>query len=408
MRSHALLAVVAAFCLMAACAIEGIAAQVKYEVTISAPDTGYSETPVWVPVKAPAEIKSGCTPRMVQADGRPVPCQFVRDGSDAWVVFILRGLNHGETRLHQLTLSDQPSAQRGPGVEVKPEGDEVTVTVGDSMLTRYCFAGTSKPYCYPVIGPGGAALTRNYPMKEAAGESTDHPHQRSFWFGFGDINGKDFWTEGKGCGRIVHRGFEALESGPVVGRIRARNDWTADDGAKVGADVRELRFYRTREGQLLDFTITIQAGETPLHFGDTKEGMFAFRIACSMDLIRGKGHIVNSAGQTNTEAWGKRADWCDYSGPVEGRTVGIAIFDNPANFRHPTFWHVRDYGLFAANPFGLRYYLGEEKGDEGLRIMPGESLTFRYRVLLHGGGAEQANVATLYAEYARPPQVTVR
>jgi len=47
----------------------------------------------------------------------------------------------------------------------------------------------------------------------------------------------------------------------------------------------------------------------------------------------------------------KHADWCDYYGSIGGKTVGIAMFDHPSNPRHPTTWHVRDYGLFAANPF---------------------------------------------------------
>ena len=82
----------------------------------------------------------------------------------------------------------------------------------------------------------------------------------------------------------------------------------------------------------------------------------AVRLNEVMRLTHGKaagtGHIVQSTGVRDGATWGKRAEWCDYYGPVEGQVVGIAIFDHPSNPAHPTWWHVRDYGLFAANPFG--------------------------------------------------------
>ena len=66
----------------------------------------------------------------------------------------------------------------------------------------------------------------------------------------------------------------------------------------------------------------------------------------------GKGHIVNSDGVRDDATWGKRGDWVDYYGPVEGEIVASRSSTIPDNPRHPTWWHVRDYGLFAANPFG--------------------------------------------------------
>jgi len=66
----------------------------------------------------------------------------------------------------------------------------------------------------------------------------------------------------------------------------------------------------------------------------------------------GTGTIINAEGVKNTAAWGKRSTWVDYHGPKDGKVYGVAIFDHPSNPRHPTWWHVRDYALFAANPFG--------------------------------------------------------
>ena len=107
-----------------------------------------------------------------------------------------------------------------------------------------------------------------------------------------------------------------------------------------------------------------------------------------------------STGARDGETWGKRAAWCDYFGPVEGKTVGIAIFDHPQNPQHPTWWHVRDYGLFAANPFGVHDFEKKPAGSGNLTIPAGQSVTFRYRVLLHEGDDRQAEIARRYQEYA--------
>ena len=114
----------------------------------------------------------------------------------------------------------------------------------------------------------------------------------------------------------------------------------------------------------------------------------------------GQGHIENSRGEKDGNAWGKRAEWVDYYGPVEGETVGIAIFDHPKNFRHPTYWHVRTYGLFGANPFGIHDFVKDEKADAGNHTVPsGETITFRYRVLIHKGTTSEAKIAEAWKEY---------
>ena len=127
----------------------------------------------------------------------------------------------------------------------------------------------------------------------------------------------------------------------------------------------------------------------------------AVRLAETMRLKSpGQGHIVNSAGLRDNDTWGKQADWCDYSGPVDGKLAGIAIFDHPQNPRHPTWWQVRDYGLFAANPFGQHDFekLADKKAGD-LTVPAGKSITFRYRFYLHSGGEKQAKVAERYQRY---------
>jgi hypothetical protein len=90
------------------------------------------------------------------------------------------------------------------------------------------------------------------------------------------------------------------------------------------------------------------------------------------------------------------------SGPADGKTYGIAIFDHPSNLRHPTRWHARDYGLFAANPFcEAEMDKTQPKGAGDYKLSAGKALTLKYRVLLHEGEADPATLAERFAEYAK-------
>ena len=104
------------------------------------------------------------------------------------------------------------------------------------------------------------------------------------------------------------------------------------------------------------------------------------------------------------EAWGLPAAWVDYTGPVEGETLGLAIFSHPKCFRPSPRWHVRGYGLFAANPFGQTDFPQPELAKQGaVTIKQGDKLSLRYRVLLHRGTTDEADVAGAFEEFAATP-----
>jgi hypothetical protein len=291
------------------------------------------------------------------------------------------------------------------GVSITEQSNKVRVEINGRLFTEYNYTDVPRPFFYPVIGPEGLPMTRNWPMTTSENEEHDHPHHRSLWFGHGAVNGQDFWGEAGKFGKIVHDGFTELKSGNDQGVIKSKDKWVAADGKVVCTDDRTFRIYNRTNGVMFDFEITLHASNGDVVFGDSKEGSMAIRVAESMKLkwktAPGQGHIVNSEGLRDTNTWGRRADWCDYYGPVQGRTVGIAIFDHPDNPRHPTTWQVRDYGLFAANPFGLHEFEKKPAGAGDMTIPAGESVTFRYRFYLHEGNEQDAHIAGLYREYAQ-------
>ncbi len=303
-------------------------------------------------------------------------------------------------------------------VKLTKLADRVRVEIGGQLFTEYVHSDdSSRPYCYPIILADGTGLTRDFPMKETAGEDRDHPHHRALMFVHGDANKIDFWNEGKAGpplpkGRTVHDGPAGTSDGDT-GTLRTRNRWLSPDGKLIATDETTLRFRDASDGnRTLDYEVTIRAlPDTPLVLGDSKEGTMAIRVAQWLTLphrisgkdIPGVGHLLTSTGVRDKEVWGKRAAWCDYHAARDGKTYGVAIFDHPQNLRHPTWWMARDYGLFAANPFGQHEFEPEMKHPRGMgdhTIPAGGTLTLRYRFYFHAGDPEAAKVAEHYAAYA--------
>ena len=342
----------------------------------------------------------------------PIPAQVVDNGDRRTLSTILETIGASD-QLH-FTLEPMPKDRdQAQGVSIVPlEGGNLEVRIDGEPFTTYRANDGPKPYFYPVIGPSGDPVTRSYPMEDVDGEDRDHPHQRSFWFTHGDVNGSDFWgadplnPPNPRSGTIEPEGKPEVIEGPVVGLIRTRDRWLDHDGAVLCDDLREWTTYATSEVRIIDLEVRIMASHGPVTFGETKEGMFGLRLASSMNVRNPDGgRIINAEGVTDTDAWGKASPWVDYNGPVDGETLGVAIMNHPSSFRYPTTWHVRDYGLFAANPFGYKDFGIEAEG--AYTIPAGESIAFRYRVLIHRGGTEEAAIPSAFRAFVEPPRVVI-
>ncbi|WP_406693732.1 PmoA family protein [Singulisphaera sp. Ch08] len=313
------------------------------------------------------------------------------------------------------TISGRETTESGLAIAPdRLKAKEVPIKTGGQPFATYISDDPFKPYYFPVIGPTGASYTRAYPMKSVKGEDEDHPHQRSLFFTHGNVNGFDFWAaDAKNkpspkYGSIKETSRTILHNGQLAAVLRTTDDWVGPDGKKVLEDERVVAFYGLGKNRVIDFDVTLKATDGPVTFGDTKEGMFGVRVASSMDLkskTNSGGKIVNAEGITDDDAWGKASPWVDYSGPLEGKTVGIAILNHPDSFRYPTTWHVRNYGLFAANPFGWHDFKQPRSGEHTLPN--GESIRFRYRLILHSGGAAEANLPAEFQAYAKPPRLEI-
>ncbi len=302
-----------------------------------------------------------------------------------------------------LVVSGQPAVS----AEVSQDG-VVSFKLGTAEVTRYhAHSKVAKPYFWPVITPGGVAVTRDWPMVPDAKEAKDHKHQKSAWFCHGDvvleghqapkrkgIDGVDFWSEETGHGTIVATAIaKPTPSGQGSVTVRTSNIWKDSTGKAILTEARTLVF-RSRDASswVMEVTSEITASEGGIVFEDTKEGSFGVRVRDDLTEKPGKGVLTNAEGlKGEKNLWGKKSAWCDYSGPTGGKVAGVAIVTHPDN-KYPTCWHARGYGLMAANPFGRsKSGFPDMKGRTDLvKLAKGETLKLTYAMVVHDGDAEAA------------------
>ncbi|HVB96390.1 MAG TPA: PmoA family protein [Chloroflexota bacterium] len=357
------------------------------------------DCPVWL--DAPTNLPNGPLVLRGHEPEVQIPVQRI----DNRLLFVVKNLAASEERTYELVSGESAPSE---GVKLVEGEGHLAFSVDDQPFTTYHFAADNvRPFLYPVLGPSGLAMTRNFPMVNGvAGESTDHPHHRSLYVAFGEVNGVDVWAESPhpNTGRIIHQGWQAVEAGVAAAYLNETLQWVNGAGFPLLDEQRQLVLYRTSSVRLIDLEIVLRPARFAVLFGDTKEGgPLALRVASELEGKRG-GLIQNAfGGRRESECWGKPSPWVDYSGQINGTTAGVAIMDHPSSFRHPTTWHVRDYGLFAANPFGLSEFTGDPDRRGDYVLPPGRSITFRYRISLHLGDADAAKIADQYQNFAHPP-----
>ena len=376
-------------------------------ITVSAGEHDRDSCPITIEVDS-GNVKDLAGESVIltdQANGLVIPaqCDLSGDGKTVALSWILDELQAHEDRSY--TLSDG-SVEGGYGVVLNNREDAIDVTIDGRAFTTFRHGKNQfRSYLFPVLGPKGRPITRG----ETSEISADHVHHRSLYVAYGEVNDVDVWGEGENSGRVVQQSFTQRSGGVVVGRIYTRNDWMNREGKKLMSDRQNFRIYRTPDtGAIIDLDLTFIASEGDVHFGDTKEGgIISVRVNPSMNASDG-GKIENAYGGLNeSETWGKRAQWCDYSGVVEGTHVGIAVFDHTTNPRYPTYWHVRNYGLMTTNIFGAGTFEGDRSKDGSYTLKRGEEMNFCFRVYIHAGDAPEGKVGQKYHDFINPPTVTV-
>jgi len=352
----------------------------------------------------------------------------------AWLLVSLGVLAPGSSPPDPLSAMRRGGTQSDPRVEVVPHENQrrVDVLVDGKPFTAYIYPTTvKKPVLYPLRAASGTVITRGWPLEPRPGERVDHPHHVGLWLTYSDVNGLDFWNNSDAIpaarapkmGTILHRAVRHVESGQGAGALEVTSDWVDYQGhALLREDTRFV--FRAGDGlRAVDRITTLTALGQTVTFADEKDGLLGLRVARSLEqpsttaevFTDAAGHatsvpVLNNAGVTGRyssseglegdSVWGTRGRWTMLSGVVSGEPVTVAILDHPKNVGFPTYWHARGYGLFAANPLGQKAF-SNGKEQLNFRLAPGESTTFRHRVLILSGTATPAQIEAQYRDFAR-------
>lgn len=328
-------------------------------------------------------------------------------GGKSALIFMIDTLAAGSEEIFDV----EKTAENREKITFKEIGSEkLEIYKGKHLLTNYwCDNKFSKPFIHPIPFFGLSSVTRNFPMVNVPGESTDHKHHRSIWTAWGDVNGIDCWSEEEGHGFIIQKYFTLFSEGYTSANFRMLNHWTDRNRKKLLEENRSVTIYNAGEDFcLIDFESKYFASESDVVFGDTKEGgLLCVRMATPLEGDKG-GRIANAYGALGEEeCWGKKAPWCDYSGTMENKKVGITLFDSPNNPGYPVHWHARNYGLFAANPFGVSGFTGNRQLNGSYTLKKGNEMIFEHRMLIHKGWLEESVPEIHFNNYINPPKVTI-
>ena len=319
----------------------------------------------------------------------------------------------------------------GVAVTVNEAAHRVDITVDGHPFTSYLWGNNQrKPILYPLLAPDGTILTRGNPP--LPGERTDHPHHTGLWFNYSNVNNIDYWNNSDAIkpeararyGSIDHDRIVSSKSGPTSGELVTESTWyPSSDVPSIGSNQQPPVLHQTtryvfskltidgKPARAIDMTVTLTALQTSV-FHDDKDGMLGIRVAHFLESATAKPEVLRDAngvatpvaaqtagatgvyrtseGKVGDVAWGTRDKWCELSGttapvgnePAKAET--IAVLDHTANPNSPTYWHARDYGLFAVNPLGAHGF--EPKGPSlNFTLDQGKSATFHYRIFLISG-----------------------
>jgi len=325
-------------------------------------------------------------------------------------------------------------AQKGVKITHDEAKKRVDVSIDGQPFTAYIYPGPDvlkKAVLYPIRTAKGTPITRGWPMDPRPGERVDHPHHVGMWFNYGDVNGHDFWNNStdidkshKGpFGTIVHTGVKSMKNGKDQGELTVTADWLDKDGKPMLRETTTFVFRGKANERSIDRITTLTATDKDVTFKDNKEGMIAIRMARQLEHPSNKPEVFTDASGVATKVpqmdnsgvtgkyhssegvegeavWGKRAKWMNLTGTIGSEAISVALSDHPQNVGYPTYWHARGYGLYAANPLGVSVLSEGKEKALNYQLPAGKSVTFRYRVVITSGTADDAALNQQVAQFS--------
>src|SRR4030095_4513095 len=314
-----------------------------------------------------------------------------------------------------LGISVAAQQTRGFSFAERKDQKQVDILFNNKLMTAYCYFDSSrKPFLFPVNTVDGITVTRSYPFKMIAGERTDHPHHTGIWLNYESVNGLDFWNNSTAIapekrdhyGTIIQQKITDKKTNGNTASLSATAIWVRPDKKVLLNEQTTFNFSVKANDFIIDRITKLTARDTTVIFKDVKDGMFAIRVARELELpskekssfVDDKGNVTevspstgdvtgmyySSNGLKGDSVWSTKGKWVMLTGKKDGKDITIGMFDHPLNVGYPAYWHARGYGLFAVNPLGRKIF-SNGKEELNYSLKPGQSVIFRYRVVVRSG-----------------------
>lgn len=292
--------------------------------------------------------------------------------------------------------------------------NKIDIIIGGKLFTSFLYPDSlEKPVLYPVYTATATAVTRGFPLNPQPGDPNDHPHHIGIWFNFENVNGLDFWNNSYAIPANKKQLYGWIKTDRILqtsngkmGVLSYHANWTNQQNKVLAEETTRFEFSGTAHQRIIDRITTITA-DTALLFTDAKDGLIAIRVAHALQIptekdqkftddkgnvtiVKGgtdkipNGNYLSSEGKLGDSVWSTRARWVKMFGKMNNDSVSVVIIDHPNNPNYPTYWHARGYGLFAANPLGEKIFTNGKR-VKNLQLKKGESVTFRFRIVVDEG-----------------------
>lgn len=380
-------------------------------VSVQVGDRARLDAPV--SAELPADIDPWRPMRVVETTGAeavPVAAQVER-GRPPRLWWVLSGTTAaGATRTYRV-LRGEPVFSEEVKLALTPR--TLNVDLGGAEVLRYNHAHVLPPkgvkpefirsgYIHPLFSPSGMLITEDFPA--------DHHHHKGIWMPWTStrFEGRslDFWNLGAKQATVQFAGFEAIESGPVYGRFKARHefvDLTQGPAGKLVLDeVWDVRVWSAGGPGagywIVDLTSAQRcASESPLELPAYRYGGIGYRGAKEW---KGDDYILlTSEGKTKKDGHATRAKWCANSGAIDGKWSTVVVMCHPSNDRFPEPMRIWDSGGCFFNFCPVQ--------AEAWTLEPGKTYTFRYRFFIHEGGIDKERAERAWLDFAEPPKATL-
>lgn len=304
-------------------------------------------------------------------------------------------------------------AQKAQQVQIKQDAvkQKATILINGKLFTEFNYPDSlEKPFLYPILASNGKTITRGFPLNPQPNDPVDHPHHIGLWMNYESVNGLDFWNNSYAIApeKKSHYGWVrttkigGIQSG-TKGQLSYEANWHNQAKTVLLKEATSFEFSGTDHLRIIDRTTTLTAQEKVV-FADIKDGFLGLRVAHELELpvLETKkytdasgivttvkatkdstvtGNYIASNGKQGDAVWATRADWCMLYGKQGADSTSIVIIDHPSNPGYPTYWHARNYGLFAANPLGQKIF-SNGKETLNLTLEKGQSVRFKYRIVI--------------------------